>query len=396
MKTGWQTERLGDLCSIELGKTPARANKAFWDEERATGNVWLSIADLLNTEGGAVVDSKEYLSDAGAAISKIVREGTLLVSFKLTLGRLAFAGRDLFTNEAIAALTIFDESKLSKRFLYYFLHFFDWRKAAQDDVKLKGMTLNKAKLKEIPIRFPLPAEQERIVRVLDEAFEDLASATSLTDRNARNARLLFDSHLQSVFAQGSIGWEKKRLRDVCVLINGRAYKKHEMLATGKYPLLRVGNFFTNRGWFYSDLELPPDKYCDDGDLLYAWSASFGPRIWDGGRVIYHYHIWKVLPNEAIVTKRFLLYLLEWDVDQIKKAHGTGTTMMHVSKESMEKRLVPIAPKKEQPGIVARLDELKAETHRLVTIYEKKLDALAALKESILHEVFGDEIGVRAA
>ncbi len=123
MKKGWQTKKLGDLCEIELGKTPARANKSFWDEKREASNVWLSIADLLNVEDKIVVNSKEYLSDEGVAISKNVRKGTLLVSFKLTLGRLAFAGRDLFTNEAIAALTIFNERELSKEYLFYFLHF---------------------------------------------------------------------------------------------------------------------------------------------------------------------------------------------------------------------------------------------------------------------------------
>ena len=156
MKAGWQIKKLGSLCQIELGKTPARADKSLWDEKRQTKNVWLSIADLLNGEDGSVYDSKEYLSDKGAAVSKIVPRGTLLASFKLTLGRLAFAGRDLYTNEAIAALSIHDEKELSKEFLYYFLHFFDWTKAAENDVKIKGMTLNKAKLKEMLVHFPAP------------------------------------------------------------------------------------------------------------------------------------------------------------------------------------------------------------------------------------------------
>src|ERR1051325_9530056 len=154
MKNEWQTKRLGELCEIELGKTPARANSAFWDEKRETSNVWLSIADLLRAEDNIVVDSKEYVSDKGAEICKPVPKGTLLVSFKLTLGRLAFAGRDIFTNEAIAARTIFNERELSKEFLFFLLHFFDWVGAAENDVKLKGMTLNKAKLKEIDIHYP--------------------------------------------------------------------------------------------------------------------------------------------------------------------------------------------------------------------------------------------------
>ena len=122
MKSCWQTKTLGDVCEIELGKTPSRSNALFWDEKRKTKNVWLSIADLLNAENNIALDSKEYISDKAASICKLVPKGTLLVSFKLTLGRLAFAGRDLFTNEAIAALTIFDERELSKEFLYYCLN----------------------------------------------------------------------------------------------------------------------------------------------------------------------------------------------------------------------------------------------------------------------------------
>ena len=176
MKKGWQTKNLGDLCEIELGKTPARANSAYWDEKRETGNVWLSIADLLEAKDKIVVDSKEYVSDKGAAICKLVPKGTLLVSFKLTLGRLAFTGRDVFTNEAIAALTIVNERELSKEFLFYCLCFFDWVKAAENDVKLKGMTLNKAKLKVMPVSFPPLPEQQRIVGLLDDAFAGIATA----------------------------------------------------------------------------------------------------------------------------------------------------------------------------------------------------------------------------
>ena len=242
-----------------------------------------------------------------------------------------------------------------------------------------------------PCKIPPLAEQQRIVGLLDEAFEGLATAKANAEKNLQNARALFESHLQSVFTQRGPGWVEKKLVDVCTFINGRAYKKDEMLSVGKYPLLRVGNFFTNRDWYYSDLELDADKYCDNGDLLYAWSASFGPRVWDGGKVIYHYHIWKVLPHSTVVEKRFLLHLLEWDVDEIKKAHGTGTTMMHVSKGSMEGRVVPIPPLTEQAAIVSLLDDLREETQRLARLYERKHAALEALKKSLLHQAFTGEL-----
>src|SRR4051812_5676420 len=118
-------------------------------------------------------------------------------------------------------------------------------------------------------------------------------------------------------------YQTKKLRQVCELINGRAYSKSELLGTGKYRVLRVGNFFTNDHWYYSDLELKENKYCDTGDLLYAWSASFGPRIWNGGKVIYHYHIWKVLHNATLIDRKFLFYFFQWDTEKVKEDHGTG-------------------------------------------------------------------------
>ena len=151
MKKGWISRPLGELAKIELGKTPARARKDLWDDKRESGNVWLSIADLLTIQNNIVKDSKEYISDKGAAVCKIVPKGTLLVSFKLTLGRLAYAGRDLYTNEAIAALSLYNENELTKEFLFWFLQFFDWQKSAENDIKLKGMTLNKAKLKALTV-----------------------------------------------------------------------------------------------------------------------------------------------------------------------------------------------------------------------------------------------------
>ncbi|OED50477.1 hypothetical protein ACH42_01115 [Endozoicomonas sp. (ex Bugula neritina AB1)] len=140
-----------------------------------------------------------------------------------------------------------------------------------------------------------------------------------------------------------MSWPLVKLSDVCTLINGRAYKKTELLNDGRYPVLRVGNFFSNRGWYYSDLELPEKNYCENGDLLYAWSASFGPRIWEGEKVIFHYHIWKIILDESKVDKKYLYYALAQDVEKIKSEQGAGSTMIHVTKIAMENREIPLPP-----------------------------------------------------
>ncbi|MGP5303435.1 restriction endonuclease subunit S, partial [Psychrobacter celer] len=113
-----------------------------------------------------------------------------------------------------------------------------------------------------------------------------------------------------------------------------------------------------------DLELNEEKYCDNGDLLYAWSASFGPRIWEGSKAIYHYHIWKVIPKTEIVSKEYLFYLLDWDTEALKAEHATGSTMMHIGKGLIEKRKLPIPSLSVQAEIVRMLDTFKELTVEL--------------------------------
>jgi len=181
--------------------------------------------------------------------------------------------------------------------------------------------------------------------------------------------------------------EKVMLGEVCKLINGRAYSQNELLSEGRYPVLRVGNFFSNRKWYYSDLELAEDKYCNCGDLLYAWSASFGPKIWDGGKTIFHYHIWKAKINETRIDKFFLNYWFEWDKETIKKETGAGTTMIHVTKKSMEERKLSLPPLQEQKRIVAILDDAFERIDTAIANTEKNLANARELYESYLGKSF---------
>ncbi len=148
-------------------------------------------------------------------------------------------------------------------------------------------------------------------------------------------------------------WPMVALGQFARLINGRAYKQEELLTEGPTPVIRVGNFFSNRSWYYSDLTLDEEKYCEEGDLLYAWSASFGPRIWEGPKAIFHYHIWKI-ETTAAIDKRFLFRLLQADSENIK-AEGNGIAMSHATKAGMEQRKFPLPPLEIQHQIVAEIE-----------------------------------------
>ena len=231
MREGWITKPLGQLCRIEIGGTPRRSNSKFWDEKRTTDNVWVSIADMPKTLHARISTSAEHLSDEGAKRVKLVKAGTLLASFKLTLGRLAYADIDLRTNEAIAALTVLDDSLLDQKYLYWFLTFFDWEKAAEGDVKIKGKTLNKAKLKQLPILLPSVSQQQIIVAILDEAFAGLAAATANAERNLKNARELFESYLSLVFAKKRDGWIERTIGE-CIKVSSGDFLPQKKMKPG--------------------------------------------------------------------------------------------------------------------------------------------------------------------
>ena len=205
------------------------------------------------------------------------------------------------------------------------------------------------------------------------------------------SKALISSALDEEFGNLEAKFKKKPLAEIVTVINGRAYKQTEMFDNGKYPILRVGNFFSNRGWYYSDMELDENKYCEKGDLLYAWSASFGPKIWDGEKSIYHYHIWKLVPTSDNVSKKFMYYLLERDTDKIKEEGGRGVGMIHITKGDIEKRMMVLPPIDIQEAAVSRIEKIYELHERLTIELKLKLDNMKALKSSLLDQAFKGEL-----
>ena len=245
-----------------------------------------------------------------------------------------------------------DKRKLLVKYLYFFLDIYVEVLRTQSI----GGVIKYIKLGNLTdAHIPLPSIERQA-----EIIECLEKCNTLIDKRQRQIALI-EQTVKSRFIElfgdpvlNQHGWRKVALEVNATLLNGRAYKQDELLDSGKYPVLRVGNFFSNRGWYYSDLELDDDKYCDNGDLLYAWSASFGPQIWNGGKVIYHYHIWKVLVGEAY-NRQFLCKLLEYATESLM-GDTHGIAMMHLTKSGMEKTEFIVPPIERQEQFAAFVEQ----------------------------------------
>ena len=173
--------------------------------------------------------------------------------------------------------------------------------------------------------------------------------------------------------------KKYKMKDIVTFLNGRAYLMPELQEKGKYRILRVGNLSGgNDSWFYSDMELDENKYCKKGDLLYAWACSFGPHIWKEEKVIFHYHIWKLIENKDRVDKIYLYYYL---LHQTPFYLGgvNGATMVHITKQNMEKKTVYIPSslpiQQKIASILSTYDTLIENNYRRIRLLEQMAENL---------------------
>jgi type I restriction enzyme, S subunit len=187
-----------------MGGTPDRDNPAYWNGD----NVWVSISDISALDDPLIQDSREKITDLGVSRAGIyaVSPGTLLLTFKLSIGKRAIAGTRLYTNEAIVALPIKDKYEMDVLYLYYALGAIDWSGSGQRAVK--GATLNKAILSEIEVPVPSLTEQRRIAAILRAADEER--------RRRRYTQTLSDGLLGEVFVRMFYGDQAREWRHISI------------------------------------------------------------------------------------------------------------------------------------------------------------------------------------
>ncbi|KGP74524.1 restriction endonuclease subunit S [Pontibacillus yanchengensis] len=176
-------------------------------------------------------------------------------------------------------------------------------------------------------------------------------------------------------------WKIMKQSDFSTFYNGRAFKQKEFKDSGT-PIVRIQNLTGKGQTVYTDMTLKDEKYISEGDLIYAWSATFGPYIWKGPKAVYHYHIWKIECDNSIIDKMFFYYQLHL-LSSSSSAHKNGAVFAHLTKGFMENYEVPVPPLKEQE----KISQILSSIDQTIKKTEQIIDQTARLKKGIMQRLF---------
>ena len=262
--------------------------------------------------------------------------------------------------------------------------------------------LNQAALNSIPVPFPCPEEQRRIVTLLDEAFADIATAKANAEKNLQNARELFNSKLDAIVVHAQENGEVVALSELATDITDGDHMPPPKVQHG-LPFITIGNIDKQtRTIDFSDTFKVPREYFDAlkankrpmrGDVLYTVTGSFGIPVLveDDAEFCFQRHIGLIRPK-ADVDSTWLHYLLQSPQVFKQAADGaTGTAQKTVSLKVLRNLQVPRISLKAQSAHVETLRSVEAECRRLESIYRQKLTALDDLKKSLLHQAFSGQL-----
>jgi len=397
VRGGWESKKLGEVCDVDK-------HQGVYE-----GLPYVGLEDIESHTGRFI----------GSTQPRSVRSST----FKFSPDHLLYGRLRPYLNKVMlpkfvghCSTEIFPlrpRPGLSREFLQYW--FLMEGTVDAIDATSTGARMPRANMSAVlDLEFLLapPPEQTRIVGILDEAFEGIATATANAHENFQNARALFGSHLQSVFTQRGEGWMERRLSELCDIKHGFAFKSEFFFDSGDYVVLTPGSFYESGGYrdrgdkqkYYSG-EIPHGFVLSKGDLLVAMTEQaaglLGSPILipESGRFLHNQRLGLVTRKPGVPWMNAFFFHVFNTQDVRKAIHDTasGVKVRHTSPRKIGEVIVAFPTSlSEQESIVSMLAALTAETQRLESIHQRKLAVLEELKESLLHQAFAGQLGTQAA
>ena len=376
MREDWDIRLFKDVFDLQMGKTPDRKNFSLFEGD----NTWVSIKDL---DGKYISSSKECISDEAAKNIKLVKRGTVIMSFKLTVGKTAIAGKDLYTNEAIMAFNLRNGYDIDASFLYYYLKNYRWEGSNK---AVMGITLNKATISKHKIAIPPKATQLSIVTELDKLNELI--------RIKKEQLKDYDTLAQSIFYEtfgdpvvNDKKWEMEMLGEVCVIERGGSPRPISAYITESEEGLnwiKIGDTIDGCMYIYSTKEkikeegLNKTRYVHEGDLILSNSMSFGhPYILKTSGCIHDG--WLVIRDKKEVFNTIYLYytLASKSMYYQFERMAVGGVVNNLNSKMVSKVHVTIPPLSLQNTFAYKIEQIerqKASVQKTISDLEMLLAA----------------------
>ncbi|MGV9002819.1 restriction endonuclease subunit S [Flavobacterium sp.] len=409
MREGWEIKKLGDLTEvITKGTTPTSIGFNFEDE----GVNFVKI-ESITANGNFIANKFAHISaKANETLKRSqLKEGDILFSIAGALGRTAIVSKDILpanTNQALSIIRLKVDENVLKEYILLALtsgYALEQIEKFKGGVAQQNLSLEQMKSFQIPI--PSIQEQQKIVAILDQAFEAIDQAKANIEKNIANAKELFQSKLNDIFSQKGDGWEEDKLKNITTKIGSGATPRGGQAAYKEsgVSLIRSMNVhdagFTSKKLAFIDDEQASklnNVIIEENDVLLNITGASVARCclaikeFIPARVNQHVSI--IRPIKDKIDSNYLHFLLtsKKNKDLLLGIGEQGSTRQAITKVQIENFVVSY-PKsiEEQKSLIAEVTTIKTKSKKIIKIYKDKLNNLEDLKKSILQKAFAGEL-----
>lgn len=377
----WEEKTLSEVCTITAGQSPE--------------------SQFYNTEGkglpfyqGKKEFTNKYIGDPTVWTTKITKEafaGDILMSVRAPVGPINYATQKCCIGRGLASIR--KTEKISNDFLFYYLLSIQKEIGGHDGAVFNSISRNE--IATLKIKLPPLQEQKGIVKILDEAFEDIEKAKQNALQNLNNAKELFESRLHKTFLNIDKNVNKKLSELAQIIGGGTPSKDNKSFYIGDIPWATVRDMntdlLTETEFLINEdaVKNSSTNIIPAGNIIIATRVGLGKVCILAQDTAINQDLKGIMPVKQI-TSKFLFWWFKSIKNKIVET-GVGATVKGVKLPFIQNLDVPFIDIKEQQKIVAQLDELQEQTKKLEQIYEQKIKDLDELKQSILQKAFHGEL-----
>ena len=382
--------RLDEIFDLQMGKTPSRNNADYWTDGQYD---WVSIADLGSYQK-YVEDTKERISALAVQESgiKSVPANTVIMSFKLSLGKTAITQEPVYTNEAIMAFIPTEKYAVLPDYFYYLFSAKDWTKGTNRAVM--GTTLNKATLSAVSITVPPIDEQRKIAAILDKVSDLIAKRRQQLDKLDEMVKARFVEMFGDVIQNTKL-WPQYIFSDITTSRLGKMLDAKQQTGMCQYPYL--ANF--NVQWFRFELDNLNEMDFNEADRIEFELRDGDLLVCEGGEIgrcaVWHNEIQpcyfqkalhRVRCKKEIVLPDYLAWWFKYNCDNkgFAAIEGAKATISHLPGAKLKALLVSVPPIEQQKQFATFVEQ----TEKSKTTISHSLEKLETLKKALMQEYFG--------